>query len=91
MIPKRELFLFQLKEKEIYDALCIDIISRNEAILNIQGNDIRVKNKTEIKTGDTVKVRVKSIQPNLIFEVIPSSKSKKRSSFDHTSTISIKG
>jgi hypothetical protein len=63
-------FLFELKENEVYPAKIETLIAGNEAIVNFKGNFVRVKNNSDLKAGDNVKLRLVQMEPKLIFEIV---------------------
>lgn len=68
---KRNFFLSSVKVGDVYATKIEEIIAGNEAILNLKGNLIKVKNHSNLPSGQYVSVRVTQTEPNLIFEIIP--------------------
>jgi len=69
---KRNKFLLSLREGDVCEAKVDELLEGANAIVNFRGNLVRVKNNTSLKTGDRISLRVKSLSPDLVFEVIKS-------------------
>ena len=67
---KRTVFLNSIQIGDIYGTKVEEIIADGDAIVNFRGNFIRVKNKSSIKVGEYLTVKVTHVYPELIFEIL---------------------
>lgn len=65
---KRSKLIDSLKVGDILSTKVSELIANNEAVINIDGNLIRVRNQSDLKVDDTFLVRVAELYPNMVFE-----------------------